>query len=48
MKAMKAMKTVLISVILFTSLLMTGCADDVWCGDNGCGADKDANINRTT
>ena len=45
---MKIMRVFLISVILFASLAMTGCADEFWCGENGCGADKDANITRTT
>jgi len=42
---MKIMRVFLISVVL---LIMTGCGDEFWCGENGCGADKDANINRTT
>jgi len=39
------MRVFLISVVL---LAMTGCGDQFWCGENGCGADKDSNINRTT
>ncbi len=39
------MKGLLICVIL---LAMTGCGDEFWCGENGCGADKDANISQTT
>jgi len=39
------MKVFLISVIL---LAIPGCGDEFWCGENGCGADKNAYINRTT
>ena len=26
--------------LVFTALLMSGCGDQVWCGENGCGAQR--------
>jgi len=45
LRGIKIMRVFLISMVL---LAMTGCGDEFWCGENGCGADKGSNINRTT
>lgn len=28
------------SIVIFGMLLLNGCGDQVWCGENGCGADR--------
>ncbi len=29
------------SIVIFGMLLLNGCGDQIWCGENGCGANRD-------
>lgn len=42
------MKINLKLAILVSMLLVSGCGDQVWCGENGCGSDSMRNKERTT
>ena len=42
------MRINLVTGVVLGVLLMSGCGDQVWCGENGCGVDKNANRNRLT
>jgi outer membrane murein-binding lipoprotein Lpp len=37
------MKIFRVIAVVFGILLLSGCGDQVWCGDNGCGASREAN-----
>ena len=36
------------AVVLGGGLLISSCGDQVWCGENGCGSDSNANRDRST
>lgn len=38
------MRNIQVITVLFGGLLMSGCGDQVWCGENGCGADRNVSI----
>lgn len=42
------MKINLVTAVVLGLLVISGCGDQVWCGENGCGIDKNANRNRST
>ena len=42
------MRIYLVTVVVLGALLMSGCGDQIWCGENGCGSDSMANKNRST
>jgi len=29
------------SIVIFGMLLLNGCGDQIWCGENGCGANRE-------
>lgn len=37
----KVMRINQVIAIVFGALLISGCGDQVWCGENGCGASRD-------
>ncbi len=42
------MRINLVTAVVLGVLLMSGCGDQVWCGENGCGSDGNANRDRST
>ncbi len=35
------MKTIKAMIVLVSVLMLSGCGDQIWCGENGCGASRE-------
>ena len=42
------MRINLVTAVVLGGVLISGCGDQVWCGENGCGPDGNANRDRST
>ena len=40
----KMMRLFKVTVVVLGMLLLSGCGDQVWCGENGCEGQKGGNI----
>jgi len=38
------MRTLRVTAVVLGILLLSGCGDQVWCGENGCAGQKGGNI----
>jgi len=38
------MKTFQVTAVVLGMLLLSGCGDQVWCGENGCAGQKGGNV----